>query len=565
MPATIEMKPLGQRLLTKGVLAAAQLESALIEQRRTGHDQLLGEILVEQKICSEDQVAETLAESMGIPFVRVGPRLADPQAVALLPKDYLQRTGVLPLFLVQGVLTVAIAEPANLYLIEQIERRTGRRVQVVAAPRRDIQATLDAYLANEKMFVVEEVLEEGGDAGFVLPPPPRPPAPGDPALEPAVVRLLNAILFNAAREGASDVQIEPGDEQLLVRYRIDGRFAERLRPPPQMREALTARLKLLAGLDPAQKSLPQDGAIRMTAAGKPVHLRIMTVPARFGEAIAVHLSEEDRGPLRLEKLGFGYETLKQWKKLIARPAGLILVCGPSGSGKRDTLYASLAERTAADMSVCSVEDPIERTLPGVTQFPVNERSGFTFASALRALVRQEPDVLMISWLRDGETAKLAVQAALTGRLVLAALHAVDAPSALARLIYLGVEPYAAGATVAGVLAQRQVRRLCSTCKQSVDPTANQKRQIEPFVGTVEKLFISRGCEKCHGLGYAGRLGIHELLICDDALSERLSQGAPLAELRTLAEKSGLKLLRTDGLEKVKSGLTTLDEVYRVTG
>ncbi len=414
------------------------------------------------------------------------------------------------------------------------------------------------------MFVVDEVLEAGaGD--FSLPSPARMPPADDPALDAPVVKLTNAVLFNAVREGASDVHIEPGEAELRVRYRVDGRLFERMRPPFRMRDALTARLKLLAGLDVAQRRLPQDGSIRMTANGQSVALRISTVPGRYGETVVVHLSEEERGTLRLEKLGFAYETLKQWKKLISRPSGLILVCGPSGSGKRDTLCAALTERSSAELNICSVEEPIERTLPGVNQFPVDDRSGFTFASAVRSLLRQEPDILMISWLRDSDTAKLAAQAALTGRLVFAALHANDAPAAIARMTYLGVEPYAIGATIAGVLAQRQVRKLCSHCKEICEPTAAQRRQIEPFVGSVEKLFRAKGCDKCHNLGYAGRLGIHELLICDDALSERISQGAPLTELRELAAKTNMKPLRVDGLEKVKSGLTTLDEVYRVTG
>jgi type II secretory ATPase GspE/PulE/Tfp pilus assembly ATPase PilB-like protein len=565
MTATLPIKPLGQRLLDRGLLQSAQLDAALLEQRKSGHERLLGEILIERQICSDEQIAEIMALAHGVPFARVGPRLADPLAVALLPKDFLERNVALPLFLVEGTLTVALADPANLYLAEEIERLTGHHVQLVASSARDIRATLDAYLAGEKMFVVEEVLEKSGGGEFSLPPPSRMPPIGDPALDGPVVKLVNACMFNAFREGASAVHIEPGEDDLRVRYRIDGRLVERLRPPPRMRDALTARLKLLAGLDTAQRRLPQDGSIRMTAAGRPVTLRLTTVPSRYGETIVIHLSEEERGPLRLEKLGFGYETLKQWKKLIARPSGLILVCGPSGSGKRETLYAALAERASSDLSLCSVEEPIERTLPGVNQFPVDERGGFTFASAVRSLLRQEPDVLMISWLRESETAKLAAQAALTGRLVLAGLHAVDTPSALARLLHLGVEPYVAGATVAGVLAQRSVRRLCSSCKEPHEPTAAQKRQIEPFIGPVDKLFRPRGCDKCHNLGYAGRVGIHELLVLDDTLSERLSQAAPLSELRDLATKSGLKSLRHDGLEKVKSGLTTLDEVYRVTG
>jgi type II secretory ATPase GspE/PulE/Tfp pilus assembly ATPase PilB-like protein len=297
---------------------------------------------------------------------------------------------------------------------------------------------------------------------------------------------------------------------------------------------------------------------------RPVDLRVSTLPGKYGEKVVVRIIDNERGAVNLERLGFSYDTLKQWRKLIALPNGILLVTGPTGSGKSTTLYASLQELNEADVNICTVEDPIEYALPGVNQFQVNDKIGFSFVNALRSMLRQDPDIIMVGEIRDGETARVATQAALTGHLVLSTLHTNDAPSAVTRLFNLGIEPYLVGATVMGVLAQRLVRKLCQHCKEIYEPTINEKRQMERFVGPVETLYRPRGCPRCRNRGYAGRIGVYELLVPDDVLFDRISQGANLNELRELAKKVGLKPLRADGVDKVKAGLTTLDEVYRVT-
>jgi type II secretory ATPase GspE/PulE/Tfp pilus assembly ATPase PilB-like protein len=268
--------------------------------------------------------------------------------------------------------------------------------------------------------------------------------------------------------------------------------------------------------------------------------------------------------MNLERLGFGYDTLKQWRKLIALPNGILLVTGPTGSGKSTTLYASLQELNQPDVNICTVEDPIEYALPGVNQFQVSDKTGFTFANALRALLRQDPDIIMVGEIRDGDTARVATQSALTGHLVLSTLHTNDAPGAITRLYNLGIEPYLVGATVSGVLAQRLVRKLCQVCREPYEPSINEKRQVEKVVGSVETLYKAHGCPKCRNRGYSGRIGVYELLVPDDAMFERISQGASLNEIREMSRTAGMKPLRSDGIEKVKAGLTTLDEVYRVT-
>ena len=566
MIATLQRKPLGQLLLTKGLIKPEQLERALDEQRRSNHQKLLGEILVELRLCSEDQITEALAQAYGVPYARVSPRIADPKVISVLPKEFLEKHQVLPLYLVEGTLTVAVPEPANVFLLEEIERLGGHPVQVVAATGRDIKATLQAYLPNDKVFVIDDIIEEVKPEEFTL---IETPVQDIANLEQAagdspVVKLVNYIIYHAVKEGASDIHVEPGDNLLRVRYRIDGHLVEKLRPPFQMHAAVTSRIKIMAGLDISERRLPQDGGIHVMMDKRPIDLRVSTMPGKHGEKAVVRVIDNDKASVNLEKLGFGYETLKQWRKLISLPNGIVLVTGPTGSGKSTTLYASLQELNADDVNICTVEDPVEYALSGVNQFQVNEKAGFTFASALRSLLRQDPDIIMVGEVRDAETARIATQAALTGHLVLSTLHTNDAPGAITRLFNIGIEPYLVGATVCGVLAQRLVRKLCQNCKEAYEPTLNDKRQLEKFVGNVDVLYKAVGCPRCRNLGFSGRVGIYELLVPDDTVVERISQGATLNEIRDAAVKLGMKPLRHDGMEKVKAGLTTLEEVYRVT-
>jgi type IV pilus assembly protein PilB len=568
MIATLEQrKPLGQLLLSKGIIQQDQLDRALDEQKRSNHQKLLGEVLVELELCSEDQIVEALAQAYGVPYARISPRIADPKVIGKLPKDFLEKHQVLPLYLVQGILTVAVPEPANVFLLEELERVSGHQVQVVAATTRDIKATLQTYLPNDKVFVIDDIIEEVEPDEFSLIEQQTvqdivnlEAAAGDSP----VVKLVNYVIFNAVKEGASDIHIEPGDNLLRVRYRIDGHLTEKLRPPYQMHAAVASRIKIMAGLDISERRLPQDGGIHVMMDKRPIDLRVSTMPCKYGEKVVIRVIDNERTSINLEKLGFGYDTLKNWRKLIALPNGIVLVTGPTGSGKSTTLYASLAEMNRDDVNICTVEDPIEHAVAGINQFQVNEKAGFTFASALRSLLRQDPNILMVGEIRDAETARIATQAALTGHLVLSTLHTNDAPGAITRLFNIGVEPYLVGATVSGVLAQRLVRKLCLHCREAYDPTINERRQMEKYVTGLEKLYRPKGCTRCKGLGYSGRLGIYELFVPDDALIEKISQGVTLQELKDLARKGGMRTLRHDGIDKVKSGVTTVEEIYRVT-
>jgi type IV pilus assembly protein PilB len=566
MIATATRKPLGQLLLAKGVIQQEHLDRALDEQRRSNHQKLLGEILVEMRFCTEDQITEALAQAYGVPYARISPKVADAKVIPVLPKDFLEKHCVLPLFLVEGVLTVAVSEPANVFLLEELERLSGYQVQLVAATSRDIKATLQTYLPNDKVFVIDEIIEEVQPEEFTLVEAKiedianLEAAAGDSP----VVKLVNYCIYTAVKDGASDIHIEPGDNIIRVRYRIDGRLVEKLRPPFQMHAAVASRVKIMAGLDISERRLPQDGGIHIMMEKRPIDLRVSTMPGKHGEKVVIRIIDNDKASVSLEKLGFGYDTLKQWRRLIQLPNGILLVTGPTGSGKSTTLYACLQELNQDDVNICTVEDPVEYALSGVNQFQVNEKAGFNFAGALRSLLRQDPDILMVGEVRDGETARLATQAALTGHLVLSTLHTNDAPGAVTRLFNLGVEPYLVGATVAGVLAQRLVRKLCQRCKEPYEPQINEKRVVEKFAGDVTTLYRPKGCAHCRNLGYTGRIGIYELLVPDDQMTERISNGATLNEIRDLAGKLGMRTLRMDGMEKVKAGVTTLEEIYRVT-
>jgi type IV pilus assembly protein PilB len=566
MIATATRKPLGQLLLGNGVIKPEQLDRALEEQKRSGHQKLLGEIMVEMGFCTEDQITEALAHAYGVPYARINPKVADPKVIAILPKEFLEKHCVLPLFLVEGCLTVAVPEPANVFLLEELERLSGYQVQLVAATARDIKATLQTYLPSDKVFVIDEIIEEVKPEDFTL---VETKVEDIANLEQAagdspVVKLVNYCVYTAVKEAASDVHIEPGDGVLRVRYRIDGRLVEKLRPPHQMGAAVASRVKIMAGLDISERRLPQDGGIHIMMEKRPIDLRVSTMPGKHGEKVVIRIIDNEKASMSLEKLGFGYEALKQWRKLITLPNGILLVTGPTGSGKSTTLYACLQELNRDDVNICTIEDPVEYALAGVNQFQVNEKAGFTFANALRSLLRQDPDIVMVGEIRDGETARLATQAALTGHLVLSTLHTNDACGAVTRLFNLGIEPYLVGATVCGVLAQRLVRKLCQRCREPYEPPANEKRVIEKFAGDVTALYRPKGCTHCRNLGYAGRIGIYELFVPDDELIERISNGATLNEIRERSRTAGMRTLRMDGMEKVKAGVTTLEEIYRVT-
>ncbi|MCH7798648.1 MAG: type II/IV secretion system protein [Planctomycetes bacterium] len=557
---------LGEALVGKGLITREQLEDALVHQTQKGHKKLLGEILVELSFVTEEQVMEMLAESYGLPFVTETAKIADPKIVELLPRDFLEEHHVLPLFLVRGMFTVAVAEPANLFLVEEIERLTGHEVQIVAATKAEISSSLQAYLPAANVFVVDDIYEDIDDADFsVIEKQVADLADlQEVAGRSPVVKLVNYLIYSAVQESASDIHIEPGNHRLRVRYRVDGKLYEKLSPPYQMHAAITSRIKIMSNLDISERRLPQDGDIHAMMEGRQIDLRVSTIPGKYGEKVVIRIIDHRSSIVSLDKLGFSPQMLEAWKQVVAQPNGVVLVTGPTGSGKSTTLYSMLALANSDELNISTVEDPIEATIAGINQSQVNERAGYTFSAALRALLRQDPDILMVGEIRDAETAYTVTQAALTGHLAFSTLHTNDAPSAVTRLVNLGIEPYLVAATLRGVLGQRLVRKICPHCKKAYEPDAVIRETVENYCGPVETLYQGEGCARCRGTGFAGRIGIFELMVPDEVLLAAIARGATLQELREILTKNGFVTLQADGMEKVRGGLTTVGEVFYVT-
>ena len=565
MQSSLQTKlPLGQVLLNRGVVSQEQIDAALEKQKTQGHSRLLGELLVELGFCTENQIAAALAEAYGVPYAQITPRLCDPEAFELLTREFLEEHVVLPMFKVFDVLTVAVSEPANVFVIDEIRRLTDCRVQVVCATARDIRATLQTYLPAANVFVIDEIIDDAALENFSMIEnlPEDITDLEEVAGQSPVVKLVNYMIYSAVHENASDIHIEPDEKVLRVRYRVDGRLYDKMRPPYQMHAAIVSRIKIMADLDIAQRRLPQDGSIHVLVQSRPIDLRVSVMPGIYGEKVVIRVIDFRKMLSNLESLGFGYENLTLFKKVISRPNGIVLVTGPTGSGKNTTLYAALSELNSEQVNICTVEDPVECNIHGINQFEVHDGAGFNFASALRSLLRQDPDIIMVGEIRDRDTANIAVQAALTGHLVLSTLHTNDAPGAVTRLMDLGVAPYLVSASLIAVLGQRLVRKICPNCKDQYEPPHSIRKTIEKWTGTTPTFFRGIGCKKCRNTGYSGRIAIHELFIPDDKILDMITQSVPLKTLYGAAVENGMVPLHLDGIQKIAAGITTIDEILR---
>ena len=555
-------KPLGTALQSKGLISQAQLDKALeVQSSKEGH-RLLGEVLVDLGFVDQSSITEVLAEGYGVPFAKQISRIADPAVVEMLPSEFMRQHHVLPLFLVQGVLTIAASEPSNLYLFEEVQRRTGYQVRVVAAAQSDIDGAIEGYLPAANVFVIDEIYEDVRETDFSL--IEREVAELTDLEEIAghgpVVKLVNWLVYSAVREGASDVHIEPGDRTLRVRYRVDGRLYEKVRPPHQMAPAITSRVKIMADLDIAERRLPQDGDIHVLLEGRPVDLRVSTMPGRQGEKVVIRIIDSRNTIVSPERLGMTPDMQEGWKSMIESPNGIVLVTGPTGSGKSTTLYSALNGINDSDLNLSTIEDPVEAVISGVNQFQVSDKTGFTFATALRSLLRQDPDVVMVGEIRDEETAMIASQAALTGHLVLSTLHTNDACGAPGRLINLGVEPFLVGAVLRGILAQRLVRRVCPQCRQPEEIDSVTRGLISDVLGEAEGFMKGTGCQRCRETGFSGRLGIFEMLVPNEDVVNAIVNEQGHKGILEAAVRSGMETMRFDGLRKASEGLTTVEEV-----
>lgn len=560
-----EPRRLGNLLIERGYLTPETLASAL-ENQHGNKSKLLGEILIETEACTEEQVVECLAIEYGAPYARLDARMYDPKVIDVLPRDYVEKNLALPLFVIRDTLTIALAEPSNLFLIDEIADLTKLEVQVVVATSKDIRRIL-TNLPNSKVFVIDDIIEDSDDADVTLIEEAIEDI-GDLeeiAGQSPVIRLVNFIIYNAVKEGASDIHIEPAERCLRVRYRIDGRLYKSLEAPQHLLGAVTSRIKIMAALDISERRLPQDGRIHVMLDGRKIDLRCSTFPMNRGEKTVIRVLDTRTVSLVLEELGFAEDILVPLKDQIRSPNGIVLVTGPTGSGKSTTLYAALNAISSMENNICTVEDPIEYYLPLINQFQVQERVGLTFSKALRTLLRQDPDVIMVGEVRDEETARTAIQAALTGHLVLSTLHTNDACSAITRLVNMGVEPYLIGAALNMVLAQRLVRRICGKCRQPYEPHRTMRKALERMGYEIHEFYRGAGCKRCRNTGYSGRIGIHELLIMDDELCDAVVGDPSIGAIREIARRRGMVTLRHDGFRKVREGITTIEEVMHVAG
>jgi len=563
------LPPLGQILVEDGTLTADQLRQALAAQVRGGQRMLLGEVLIQMGLVDKTVLLQAVAKSRGTDFVDDPAAMFEEGAMALVPESIRREHRVCPLFLAGNELIVATADPQNYFVEELIARETGFRVRFVASPDERIDALLsDPTRAAENVNkqaeeLVADLFDGADENDYQLQEKAVEEMVGFDATDDVgpVVKLVNFIICSAAAEGASDIHIEPDDGKLRVRYRIDGVLFHKLSPPYRMHAAISSRVKIMAHLDISERRVPQDGEISVRVKGKPIDLRVSTLPGKFGEKIVMRIVDVSAAKLGLERLGFRPQMLERFRRVIDEPYGIVLVTGPTGSGKSTTLYSALGTFDTVSYNVSTVEDPVEANLEGVHQAQVSPKAGFTFSGALRALLRQDPDIIMVGEIRDGETAQIAVQAALTGHMVLSTLHTNDAPSAITRLQNLGVEPFLVAASLKGVLAQRLVRRICSQCKQEFEPDAQQLSSLGEHGNGVTRLWKGTGCRKCHETGLSGRLGVYELMVPDEALVDVISTDPDPAKIRETLRKGGFEGLWDDGVRKVLDGLTTIEEIY----
>ena len=561
LPAMNLSGMLGQILLDAGIISQETLEAALGRSERT--KERLGEALVAMRAVTKDDVLRSLAVQVGLPFLSREEMPSALPVIKNLSVKYLRQYVACPIAVEGAAVTVATADPTNPVLHDDLRQTTGMAVRFCVAPTEAIleaiERTYGSGASTALQKIVEGIAGEGGDSEEDV------THLRDMAFEAPVVRLANLLIEGAVNAEASDIHIEPFEDTLRVRYRIDGILFDQESPPRRLQAALTSRIKLMAEMNIAERRLPQDGRIRVTLQSRRVDIRVSTVPTVYGESLVMRLLDRSTVFLPFNKLGFTPGVEQTFSRMIYLPHGIVLVTGPTGSGKTTTLYAALDKINGPDKKIITVEDPVEYQLKGVNQIPVKSSIGLTFASGLRSIVRQDPDVVMVGEIRDLETAQIAIQAALTGHLVFSTLHTNDAPGAVTRLQDMGAEPYLLSSVLEGVVAQRLVRRICAQCRVSHEPAPADLVALGVGDGGTIPLYRGTGCEACRGTGYRGRTGIYELLNVDDDVRGLILRRASAGEIRRHAiGHGGLVTLREDGWAKAQAGVTTVEELLRLT-
>ncbi len=552
-------------LLKHGVVTAEQLAAAVERQKETPQLTVL-EVLRRAGAIDETAALKATAAYFNLSYMALSAEDIDEKVFGLLNPEFIKRKNVLPVRQDNGEILVAVSDPADIFLIDEVKRNIRMPVRLVVSSASNILA-LSEELGSSALEAMEDIIQgiTEDDVEVVEHAKDEVTDLEKIAGESPVIRYVNYLIHNAVQEEASDIHIEPGEDCLRIRYRIDGILFEQTSPPLRMHAAIISRVKIMAKINIAERRLPQDGRIRAMIRGRHVDLRVSTLPTVHGEKCVIRILDNRSILIGLERLGMWDDMLEGFRKQASQPHGILLVTGPTGSGKTTTLYSALRVMDGNTLNISTVEDPVEYQLSFANQVHVQEHIGLTFASALRSLLRQDPDVIMIGEIRDEETARIAVQASLTGHLVLSTLHTNDSASSITRLINIGIEPYLIAASVNAALAQRLVRRICENCKK---PETDIRDSVAKYLASqkacIEQIYVGAGCDKCRHTGYAGRLGLYEMLVMDDGLRDLITSSPSLMDLRRACSKRGMRTLREDGLQKVGAGLTTVDEIVRVT-
>jgi type IV pilus assembly protein PilB len=555
------LKELGEILVEEGLITGEQLTQANDEKDRLGRS--LGRVLIEMGMLKEPDLVAALARQVGLEYIDLAEYQVDPNAVALLPEQVARRYRALPIGFENSHVVVAMSDPANVFAMDDIRTITGMEVKPVVATVADVDAAIRRYGQFDRTAgdIATEASTQAGDERKDL-EAAVPAAVGDAP----IVRLVNLLITQGVADRASDIHIEPMERDIRIRYRIDGVLHEVMRSPKNIQNGLISRLKVMADINIAERRVPQDGRVGLVVGGKAVDLRVATLPTVYGEKVVIRILDKTTALLKLSELGILDSAYERYEDAFRKPYGTVLVTGPTGSGKSTTLYATLNIINSPERNIITVEDPVEYRLAGVNQIQVNPKAGLTFANALRSILRADPDVVLVGEIRDRETAVIAVEAALTGHLVLSTLHTNDAPSAITRLNEMGVEPFLVGSALDCVVAQRLARKLCTRCKEVYEPTEAELLEAgytDSESEQITQLYRHAGCQNCGKTGYQGRLGLYEVMPVTEEVERLAAERRSSEEVRRTAIEQGMVTLRQDGLEKVRHGMTSLEEIFRV--
>lgn len=550
-------KRLGDLLIEVGLITQEQLDKALSAQQRMG--KRLGKVLVELGYISEQSMIEVLEFQLGIPHVDLSMIVIDPEVAALIPEAVAKRYQIIPIRREQDKVVLAMADPTNIFAIDDAQLATGLLVEVVIATESDIERAIN------RVYGVRETVQKAIDQLQSSDPFQLPDDLTVAESDAPIISIVNSLLQQAAKDGASDIHIEPQEKDLRIRFRVDGVLREMMAFPKRIHGALISRLKIMSEMDISERRIPQDGRIKLRFAGRDIDIRVSTLPTIYGEKIVGRLLDQGGAILELDNLGFTALNLQRFNDMCQKAYGIVLVTGPTGSGKTTTLYSALSRYSTAEKNIITVEDPVEYRLPGINQVNINPKAGLNFANTLRAILRQDPNIIMVGEIRDPETAEIAIRAALTGHLVLSTLHTNDAASTFTRLVDMGIEAYLVASSVLGVLSQRLVRRICPQCKEPYVVEPNTPEYI--FTGATHgqplQLYRGKGCPACNHTGYRGRIGIHEVLPVTPAIRALIMQGVSADRIVAAAQQEGMPTMLQDGVQKALEGTTTLAEVMRV--